>query len=128
MGFFDKIKGKINEVKDANPNFKTAMARMNNRAAFCGNVNVKIKDGDFDYGSYINVEGSKCVIYNTKCDYFFDGNDVAGFDLLGDGMKIKVGSEEHLSLRFLISFKDGKKAELDIIVPQVDKLKAALGL
>ncbi len=132
MGFFDKIKEKAKEIKENNKNFGATMKRMNDRARFCGNVNVKVKDGDFVYGSYLNIEpsGDSGVIYSTsQDDYVFKKENIAEFNLLGDGMDIAVGDQKRKSLRYEIKFTDGKRAECDIIVlQQLDKFKSALGL
>ena len=53
MGFFDKIKETAKQLKEENRNFKSSMKRINDRKAFCGNVNRGIKKGDFWEGSYV---------------------------------------------------------------------------
>lgn len=129
MGFFDKIKEKAKELKEENRNFGSSMKRINNRAAFYGNVNRGIKTGDFWEGSYVNIENGKGVIYgSSQDDYVFGPDDVKGSSFSGQGTVVAVGNERKPSLRFVIEFKDGKKAQMDIIVDKVDLFKASFGL
>ena len=129
MGFFDKIKEKASQIKEVNKNFGSTMRRINNRAAFYGNVNRGIKNGDFFEGSYVNIEDGKGVIYSTaQDDYLFTPDDIKSFNLLGDGEPVAVGDQKALSLRYVIEFKDGKKAQADLIVLKVESFKAAFKL
>ncbi len=127
MGFFDKIKEGINKIKEENKGFGAAMKRIN-APGYCGNFNRAIKDGDFWMGSYISIEGGKGVIYGSNQeDYFFGGDDVEAFTLIGP-TTVRSGDKNLPALRFSISFKDGKKGEFDIFTDKLDMFKQALNL
>lgn len=128
MGFFDKIKEKANKIKEENKNFGSTMRRINSPNLY-GNVNRDIKNGDFFQGSYINIENGKGVIYGSaQDDYIFGDEDIKSCNYLGDGTKVAVGQNNLPSLRFMLEFKDGKKAQTDIIVKRVEAFKAAFKL
>lgn len=129
MGFFDKIKETAKQLKEENRNFKSSMKRINDRKAFCGNVNRGIKKGDFWEGSYVNIENGKGVIYGSnQDDYTFDSNDIKESTFSGNGATVTLGNETMPSLRFIVEFNDGKKAQMDIIVDKVDFFKASFGM
>ena len=131
MGFMDKIKGIFNKMKEENRNFGTTMKRINNGSTFYGNINRGIKDGDFTMVSYVSIENGQGVIYGSnQDDYTFTANDVASFEISSDSFKstLKVGDAEFPTLRYIITFKDGKKASADLIVAKVDAFKSAFGL
>ncbi len=129
MGFFDKVKDAAKQIKEENKNFGSTMKRMNNRNAFYGNVNRGIKNGDFWEGSYVNIEGSNGVIYGSaQDDYTFAPGDVKNCTFSGKGPDIAVGNEKKPSMRFILEFADGKKAQADIIFDKVDLFKASFGL
>ena len=123
------LKEFFKKLKDDNKNFKTTMARIN-LPSFCGDINFGVKDGDFPSGSYISIadEGDKAVIYSTSIDdYFFASEDIASFEFVnGVSRKINANGKDNLTLRFVITFKDGKKAQADIMVDKADELKALL--
>lgn len=129
MGFFDKIKSTINQIKEENKGFGAAMKRINSNG-FCGNVNRGIKNGDFWEGSYLSVENGQCVIYGSNQeDYFFDGSQVESFEQASTAkIMIAKGNEQLPALRFIIKFKDGKKAQADIIDLKIAEIKLTLGL
>ena len=127
MGFFDKIKEGINKFKEENKGFGAAMKRIN-APGYCGNFNKAIKDGDFWMGSYISIEDGKGVIYGSNQeDYFFCGNDVEAFTLIGP-TNVRSGDKTRAALRYSISFNDGKKGEFDLFVDKLDMFKQALNL
>ena len=129
MGFFDKIKNTIKQIKEENKGFGAAMKRIN-AAGFCGNVNRGIKNGDFWEGSYLSVENGKCVIYGSNQeDYFFDGTDVESFEQASTAkIMISKGNQQLSALRFIITFKDGKRAQADIIELKISEVQLTLGL
>ena len=123
MGFLSKL-------KEQNRNFGSTMRRMNNRMELYGNVNRGIKGGDFWEGSYINIENGRGVIYGSnQDDYTFGPGDIKNSTFSGqEGSLVALGSERHRSLRFVLEFKDGKTAQMDIIVGKVDLFRASFGL
>ena len=48
--------------------------------------------------------------------------------LIGDGPNIPFGDQRVVTLRYMLTFKDGKKAQADIITDKVDAFKSALGI
>lgn len=126
MGLKDFFK----KLKEENRNMGTTTARINSTANFYGNVNRRIKDGDFWNGSYVSIEAGHGVIYGSaQDDYTFAAKDIAGFELSGAGQtRISVGNAQYAALSFVITFCDGKKAYADIIVDKVDAFKAAFEL
>ena len=129
MGFFDKIKEKLSKIKEENKGFGTAMKRINS-SGFCGNVNRGIKNGDFWEGSYLSVENGKCVIYGSNQeDYFFDGADVESFEQASTAkIMIAKGNQQLPALRFVITFKNGKRAQADIFELKIAEVKLTLGI
>lgn len=129
MGFFDKIKAKINQFKEENKGFAAAMKRIN-AAGFCGNVNRGIKNGDFWEGSYLSLENGKGVIYGSNQeDYVFDGADVQSFEQASTAsIMISKGNQKNPARRFIITFKDGKRAQADIMDMKISEVKLTLGL
>lgn len=129
MGFFDKIKATINQIKEENKGFGAAMKRIN-ASGFCGNVNRGIKNGDFWEGSYLSIENGKCVIYGSNQeDFFFEAADVESFEQVSTTkLMISKGNQQLPSFRFLITFKDGKRAQADIIELKIAEIKLTLGL
>ena len=124
MGLKDFFK----KLKEENKNFGTTMKRMNS-SDFCGNVNRGIKDGDFWQGSYVNVVGAQGVIYgSSQDDYVFTAGDVETFDVVvGADATVAKGNETKPAIRYMITFKDGKVAQADILVDKVDALRKVLG-
>jgi len=129
MGFLDKIKEAFKRFKEENQGFGAAMKRIN-APGFCGNVNRGIKNGDFWEGSYISIENGKCIIYGSnQTDYVFDGDDVESFEQSSTArLKITKGNQQLSALRFLITFKDGKRAQADIMETKITEIKLTLGL
>ncbi len=129
MGFLDKIKDAIKQIKEENKGFGAAMKRINS-SGFCGNVNRGIKNSDFWEGSYLSIENGKCVIYGSNQeDYFFDATDIESFEQISTSKTmISKGNQQFASFRFLITFKDGKRAQADIIELKISEIKLTLGL
>lgn len=129
MGFFDKVKSTINQIKEDNKYMARTTARINNKADYYGWVNYSVKDGDFRQGSYVSIENDKGVIYNTGDeDYCFSSGDIASFTFKGDGQPVNQNNVKVPTLRFEIVFKDGKKGNMDIIHSKVDNFKAYFNL
>ena len=122
MGFMDKmkaaadtVKDKAAQIKEENKNLGATTKRINNRAAYLGNVNRDVKDGDFWEGSYINTDGAGFVIYSSKDDdYLLNGDDITGIEFAGNGKAIAVGDQQVKSTRYMVTLKDGKKFQADI--------------
>lgn len=128
MGFFDKIKGVFAKIKEENRNFGSTMARINNND-FCGNVNRGVKNGDFWEGSYISLENGKGVIYgSSQDDYVFGAEDIANFTCTGTGTDVPRNNIKLPTIRFIVEFKDGKKAQADILTDKVDAFKLSMKL
>ena len=69
------------------------------------------------------------VIYGSaQDDYTFAPGDVKNCTFSGKGPDIAVGNEKKPSMRFILEFADGKKAQADIIFDKVDLFKASFGL
>ena len=69
------------------------------------------------------------VIYGSaQDDYTFAPGDVKNCTFSGKGPDIAVGNEKKPSMRFILEFADGKKAQADIIIDKVDLFKASFGL
>lgn len=129
MGFFDKIKKAVNQIKEDNKYMALTTARLNNKDAYYGWVNYSIKGGDFRQGSYVNFEDGKGVIYNTGDQgYIFTAADFASFNFVGDGQPVNQNNIKVPTLRFAAEFKDGKKANMDIIHSKVEDFKAKFKL
>ncbi len=124
MGLKDFFK----KLKEDNKNFGETMKRMNS-TGFCGNVNRGIKGGDFWEGSYVNVSGAQAVIYgSSQDDYVFTAADIEGFDhVAGADVSVTIGNDKKPALRYMITFKDGKVAQADIVVAKVDEFTKVLG-
>lgn len=129
MGFFDKVKDVASKIKEENKYFGSTMRRINDRSAFFGNVNRDVKNGDFWEGSYVNVEGNNGVIYgSSQEDYVFSPGDVKSCTFAGVGTDVAVGSEKKKSMRYILVFSDGKKAQADIILDKSELFKTIFGL
>ena len=129
MGFFDKVKETINKVKEENKNFGRTMSRNNNKAEYYGWVNYEVKGGDFRQMSSVNIENGHGVIYNTSDDdYVFNGEDVVDVKSSGAGQPVNQDNMKVPTLRFVIKFKDGKTAHVDIIKNKVDMFNATFGI
>jgi hypothetical protein len=138
MGFLDKIKGVFNRIKEDNKYLARTTARINNATEHYGWVNYKVgklnPEDDFRGCSYINAQDGKGLIYNSGDeDYIFEKGDIVSFELIGDGhTNTRSGPNntkiEHLTLRFAVEFKDGKKTNIDIICTKVDTFKAIFNL
>lgn len=129
MGFFDKIKGVINKIKEDNKYMAKTTARINNKTDFYGWVNYKTgkmdPNDDFRAGSYVSIEEGKGVIYNSGDeDYVFTAADFASFTFVGNGQPVNQNKIKVPTLRFVTEFKDGKKTNIDIIHSKVDTFKA----
>ena len=138
MAFFDKIKEFFKKIKEDNKYFARTTARYNDEKAYYGYVNYKTGKfypaDDFRGCSYINVQDGKGLIYNSGDeDYIFEKGDIVSFELIGDGhTNTRSGPNntkiEHLTLRFAVEFKDGKKTTMDILVKKIDTFKVIFGL
>lgn len=126
---WEKIKEFFKKLKEENKGFGAAMARINS-TDFCGNVNRGIKNGDFWEGSYINVAGDCALIYGSnQPDYVFKGEDVESFELQpSTNVTVSKGNDKIPASRYIITFKDGKRAQADLIPDGLSKLKMTLGL
>lgn len=127
MGFFDKIVGAFKRIKEDNKYFARTTARINS-ANLYGYVNYKTgkldPNDDFRALSYINVENGRGIIYNTGDeDYFVEPGDIVSFTPIGNGQPISRGEVKLASIRFVTTFKDGKKTNIDIIADKVDLFK-----
>lgn len=129
MGFVDKIKEFFKKLKEENAGFGAAMKRINS-SGFCGNINRGIKNGDFWEGSYISIEGGHGVIYGSnQPDYTFTGSDITSFEIVpGAKCTVSQGQNTIPCNRFIITFKDGKRAQADIIPAKLSELKLTLNL
>lgn len=129
MGFFDKVKEKVNQIKEENKNFGKTMARNNNKAEYYGWVNYDVKGGDFRQMSSVNIENGQGVIYNTSDDdYLFSGESIVEVKESGVGHPVNQDNLKVPTLRFMIKFNDGKTAHIDIIKNKVDMFNATFGL
>ena len=129
MVLFDKVKEFAKKFKEENAGVAKAMKRINS-SGFCGNINRGVNDGDFWNGSYISIEDGKGVIYGSNQeDYFFSGNDIESFELVADTRcTVSQGNNSIPANRFIITFKDGKRAQADIIAGKLTNFKSALNL
>ncbi|MBQ9162257.1 MAG: hypothetical protein IJX74_03170 [Clostridia bacterium] len=123
------IKEFFKRLKEDNAGFAQAMKRIN-APGFCGNVNRGIKNGDFWEGSYLSLEGVGGVIYgSSQPDYFFTGDDVESFEPV-EGAKCTVskGNEQIPAVRCLITFNDGKRAQVDFLPAKLTEFQLNLKL
>ena len=128
MGFFDKIKATLKQIKEDNKYMGLATARLNNKTAYFGNVIPRGED-TFRSGSYINLDPDKAVIYNTGIEgYYFTAADIANFNYVGTGKPIQQDKIAKGTLRFNIDFNDGKQAQIDVFAYKVDEFKAYFNL
>ncbi len=131
-GFIQKIKDFFKQLKEENANLKPTMARINDSVNFCGNINRGFGkgEGDFWNGSYISTEAGGAVIYGSaQADYHFNGEDIASFELVnGWNGTITMGGKSYNGVRYIITFKDGKKAQADVLVSKIDWLKTKLNI
>ncbi len=130
MGFFDKIKEKVNTIKEENRNFGKTMKRINNRADYFGTVDKGKKESDFAFGSYISNENKKFVIYGSgQDDYVFTEVDIQSMSCDGEVGTVRNDSNSQALpkkiVRYHITFKDGKKAQCDIQVEPGNNLDQA---
>ena len=125
MGLKDFFK----KLKEDNKNFGETMKRIN-ASGFCGNVNRGIKAGDFWEGSYISMIGGNGVIYgSSQYDYVFTGSDIDKFEVVvGANATVAQGKEKKPAVRFMITFKDGKVAQADLLADKVNEFEKELGL
>ena len=116
MGLFDKMKEKMNQLKEENRNFGSTMKRINKKDEFFGNVNRGVKEGDFWEGSYISFEDGDWVIYGSnQDDYKFNIQDVKSIAFVGEGNAVSGGGDQNVrSARFEVLFNDDKKAQIDV--------------
>lgn len=138
MGFFDKIKGVFNRLKEDNKYLARTTARINSSNLY-GWVNYKVgklnPNDDFRGGSYVNIENGKGLIYSTGSeDYIFEAGDIVSFQHIGEGQflnggKDKFGNQIKLTTwRYATEFKDGKKTNMDIDIRKLDTFKSVFGL
>lgn len=122
MGFLDK-------VKEQNKGFGAAMKRMNNGTVY-GQVNQGIKDGDFPSTANIGIENGKGLIFGSGVeDYVFTGSDIASFEPSGAPQVVtKDRGQDTCTLSYLIKFKNGKKAVVDIFAGKLAEFKLRLDL
>ncbi len=125
MGLKDFFK----KLKEENRNLGTTTKRINS-SNFYGNVNRGIKGGDFWEGSYVSIEGGHGVIYGSnQDDYTFTTESIASFERgSATGLMISVGNTQLPAVRYIMSFTDGKKAQMDIIANKLDSFKMSFGL
>ena len=135
MGFFDKVKEKAQQIKEDNKNFTKTMSRMNDWDTFYGWVNASYSlakmdsNDDFAKGSYINIIDGRGVIYSTsRDDYFFNRDDILDMKFTGSSRTVQFRKGEYLALCFIINFRDGKLARVDILAEKVDHFREAFDL
>ena len=138
MGFLDKVKGFVNQVKEDNKYLARTTARINGPNLY-GWVNYKTgkldPNDDFRGGSYVNVENGKGIIYNTGDeDYEFVPGDIVSFKHIGEGHFLNGGKDAAGNIiklttwRFETEFKDGKKTNMDINLLKLDAFKSIFQL
>ncbi len=121
MGFLDKVKESLNKMKEGSKNFAETTKRINS-PNYYGNVNRHVKDGDFPFSSYINLENGKFVIFSTSSeDYMFTNEDLDGKINEGKGPMIGSSNNPRPSIKYTLYFKDGKEAEMDIFADKATK-------
>ena len=92
-------------------------------------VNRGVKAGDFWEGSYVSIEGDHGVIYGSnQDDYTFTGSDIASFELGSGSRLISRGNEKKASVKYIVTFADGKKAQMEIFLDKIDQFKLSFGL
>jgi hypothetical protein len=129
MGFFDKVKEKVNQIKEENKNLGKTMQRNNNKSDYYGWVNYEVKGGDFRQMSSINIENGQGVIYNTSDDdYIFSADDIVTMKLSGAGQPVNQDNMKIGTQRYMIEFKDGKKTTMDINLKKLDAFKSIFEL
>ena len=119
------LKDFFNKLKAENRNFIKTTQRING-SGFYGNVNRGVKNGDFWEGSYVSIEGGCGVIYGSnQDDYTFTKENIASFELgsASAGLTISVGNTNLPAIRYIMSFTDGKKAQMDIATNKLDSFK-----
>lgn len=126
----EKIQNIFQRLKEDNKNFAVTTARINNRENFFGNVNRRVKGGDFYEGSYLSIESETGVIYSTTYDdYTFKKDDIAEFKLIDTSIApIRMGDQSYPAECYRLSLKDGKTAQVDMIKMKVVKFKATFDL
>lgn len=121
------IKEFFGKLKDNAAKAAKVTARYN--ADFYGNVDYGVKDTDFAVGTYVNMEKGHGLIYGSNIeDYTFTANDIATYEWVENAAPIRKGGDVHPAERCRITFKDGKKAQMDILVSRVEKFKKVFGL
>ncbi len=131
--FFKKliaiIKKPFQKFAEANPYFKQTMSRINNKTDLYGNINYRVKDGDFKQMSYISIIGGYGVIYGSaQPDYVFSGTDIASFTETGKKVNASLGNQQIPADCCIIVFTDGKKAEADIYSEKLIDFKTKLNI
>ena len=122
------LKDFFNKLKEENRNMGTTMKRINSSNYF-GEVNRGIKNGDFWEGSYVSIEGDHGVIYGSnQDDYTFSASNITAFEHGSGSRMIALGNEKKASVRYIISFADGKKAQMDIFADKIDSFKLSFNL
>lgn len=101
-----------------------------NSPSFCGNVNRGVKNSDFWEGSYVNVENKRGLIYGSNQeDYTFTAEDIVCFELQEKyKAEIGKGGNYYPAKRYLITFKDGKQAQFDLLDDKIDSFKKIFNL
>ena len=132
MSFLDKIRDQVSDhIEERRNTHETFKRQHYYENDVFGNVNYGFKDGDFAANSFINLENGKknALIYgNKQSDYRFTSEDVVSFEPLGKGPVIYYVAKQRPSLRFMLTLRDGKKAQVDIIEFKLREFKSALGI
>lgn len=115
--FFGKMKE--NAAKNAK------VIKRYNDGGFFGNIDKGLKDGDFGIGTYLNVDRTTGLIYGVNIeDYTFTADNIAGFEIDENcNAEIAKGGNSYPATRCIITFKDGKKAQADILKDKVEIFK-----
>lgn len=125
MGFMDFVK-KFKESMAKN----AKVTKRYNDMGFLGNIDRGLKNGDFGIGVYLNMENNVGIIYGANIDdYTFSAEDIVDFEVKKDyAAQIAKGGNNYPAKRCIITFKDGKKAQADILSDKFDKFKKAFHL
>lgn len=127
MGIIDKIKDFFVKFKEENAGFAQAMKRIN-APGYCGNVNRGVKNGAFWEGSYLNLEGAGAVIYGSnQPDYIITKGNVVSIETV-EGCKCTIsrGNQQIPGIRCIVSFTDGKRAQVDFLPDKLIEFKMNL--
>ena len=128
MGIIEKIKEFFKKLKEENKGFGAAIKRLNS-SDFCGAVNRGIKNADFWEGSYLNLVETTGLIYGSnQPDYTFSKEDIASFEPSDAKVTVAKGGNQLPAKRFIVTFNDGKRAQIDIVNTRIDAFKITMGL